>query len=429
MAQLKWWLGVASVVGLSGACSSDPGTGSPILNPQAGAGGAVTAGAGGVSAGAGAGGATAGASSGGAPAGGGPATCTPACTAEQACLGGQCLPKPTELTRIEGCGNMNLAVSKGTLYFTDGAHGNVKSIPVAGGTATDVATGQKAPYAIAVDDAGVVYWSNSSATVTTDNTLMMKAPTGTPTKITDVNQAGASPTNIAKSIALDGTGSLYYGAKSDLMKVQAMANATPTKVGTFSGVPTAIVLTPAPPTATTRVFTTLDVANAVEWRNPDPATSGCTDPITRPEPVDGETAEQKTARVNGSGCSFSQSVGNLLFEALSLSGTNILFADRSSIQIADTTVAATTQAMRKTVAETDSFDSVSGLTSSATTVYFGEATTGIIEKAALPLGAPVILVQDPTQVSPSSFVTDGTNLYWRTGAAAADACAIMKLPL
>jgi hypothetical protein len=339
---------------------------------------------------------------------------------------GTCRAKPVELAKAEGCGSMHLAVSKGTLYFTDAAHGAVKSVPVAGGAVADVATGQKAPYAIAVDDAGTVYWSNSSATVGADNTLMMKTAAGTPTKIADVSQANAAQgaTNIAKSIALDGKGSFFFSARSDLLKVQAMANATPLKIGTFSGIPTAIVLAPAPPTTTTRVFTTLGVANAVEWRNPDPATSGCTDPITRPEPVDGETAEQKTARVNGSGCAFSQSVGNLFFEALSLAGTNILFIDGTSIQIADTTVASTTQSMRKQVAATDSFDPISGFTNTASTVYFGETTTGIVEKAALPEGTPEILVEDPALLAPSSFVNDGTNLYFRT-----EACAVYKLPL
>ena len=424
MAQFKWWLGVVSAVGLAGACSSDPSTGSPSAQAGASAAGASAAGASGAAVG---GASTAG--GGGASGGAAPATCTPACGAEQVCLGTTCRPKPVELARVDACGNMNLALSKGTLYFTDSAHGNVKSIPVTGGTATDIATQQKAPYAIAVDDAGVVYWTNSSATTSADNTLMMKAPAGTPTKITDVSQANANPTNIAKSLALDGKGSLFYAAGSDLLKVETKAAATPLKLGTFSGLPVAIVLTPAPPASTTRVFTTLANANAVEWRNPDPANSGCTDPITRPEAPMGETPEQKTVRVNGSGCSFSQSVGNLLFDALSLSGTNVVFADRSSIQIADTTVPGTMQSKRTQVAETESFDPISGLATTVTTVYFGESSTGIIEKAALPKGAPEILVEDPAQISPSSFVTDGTNLYWRTGAQASDACAIMKLSL
>lgn len=315
---------------------------------------------------------------------------------------------------------MHLAVSKGTLYFTDAAHGSIKSVPVAGGAATDVVTGQKEPNAIAIDDAGTLYWSNTSATVAADNTLMMKPTGGAATKIADVSQATAATgsTNIAKSIALDGKGSFYFAARSELLKVEAKANAVPLKIGTFSGLPTSIVVAP------TRVFTTLATANAVEWRSPDPATSGCTDPITRPEAVDGETPEQKLARVNGSGCAFSQSVGNLFFEALSLAGTNILFIDGTSIQIADTTVPATMTAMRKQVAATDSFDPISGFTNTATTVYFGESSTGIVEKAALPMGVPEILVEDATLVAPSSFVNDGTNLYFRT-----EACAVYKLPL
>ena len=420
MVQSKWLLGVISVVGLASACSSDANTGKPIP-AQGGSGGAS---AGGPASGGG-GASNGGASNGGASA----ATCTPACSADQACVVTTCRPKPVELTSVSGCGQMHLAVSKGTLYFTDLAHGNVKSVPVAGGAVADVATGQKAPYAVAVDDAGVVYWSTSSTTVQADNTLMMKAPTGTPTKVTNVKQpADAAKTYIAKYITVGGT-FLYYGAGDDLLKVEAKAAATPLKLGTFDGQPTAIVLSPPLPAATTRIFTTLGLDNAVQWRAPDPAASGCTDPVTRPLPKTGESAAEATARINGGGCAFSESVGNLMFDTMNLAGTNIVFADGTTIQVADTTVASTMQATRTQVAETESFDPISGFTNTATTVYFGESSTGIIEKATLPKGKPVILVQDPVQISPSAFVNDGTNLYWHTGASATDACTIYKLPL
>jgi hypothetical protein len=438
MAQSNWWLGVISAVGLVAACgSSDTKTSTPAPPGQAGAtaagaSGAPTAGAAGAPLGGSGGASMAGASMGGA----GPVTCTPACTATQACVEGKCLLKPVELARVEACGSMHLAVSKGIVYFTDGAHGNVKSVPVAGGTVTDVATGQKAPYAIAVDDAGTVYWSNSSATVTTDNTLMMKTTAGAAAKIADVAQpmpAVAGSTNIATSIALNGS-VLYYSAGSDLMKVATTAASTPSKIGEFSGLPVALVLSPPPPMATKRIFSTLNQSNAVEWRSPDPAMSGCTDPITRPVPPVGETAQEKTARILVNGCSFSQSIGALLFDALSLAGNNVVFADHYTLYTADITVAdattpTTMSPTRAPAADTASFDDISGLTTTASTAYFGEATTGIVEKVALPTGTPVILVEDPAQIAPSSFINDGTNVYWRTGSKPMDACAIMKLPL
>jgi hypothetical protein len=94
------------------------------------------------------------------------------------------------------------------------------------------------------------------------------------------------------------------------------------------------------------------------------------------------------------------------------------------------------QAMRTLITVTDDFDPISGFTSTASTVYFGESSQGIIEKAPLPAKypatqvSPVILVNDAAkQISPSSFVTDASNVYWRTGAAATDACEIYKLGL
>ena len=344
------------------------------------------------------------------------------------------------MTHIDGCGYMALAISKGVLYFTDSAHGSVKSIPVAGGTATDVATGQKAPYAVAVDDAGVVYWSNTSDTVGADNTLMMAAPGGMPTKITDVDQstAKAGANNIVKRITLDGQGNIYYGAISDLLKVEAKAMGMNTKIGTFDGQPIAIVLTPPAPAAPTRIFTSLNFDNAVQWRSPDPTMSGCTDPVSRPLPVLGESAADalpsesmaEVLRV------FPQSIrlAPVVCEPLSLAGNNILFNDGTDDAMPYTTVPATMHANSSNISAIDignvSFDPLSGFTNTATTIYFGESSSGTIEKATLPKSDPVILAQDKTKiVNPTSFVNDGTNMYFRTGTMPADSCVIMKLPL
>jgi hypothetical protein len=273
---------------------------------------------------------------------------------------------------------------------------------------------------VAVDDAGVVYWSNTSATVGTDNTLMMKAPGGMPTLITAVDQTTAKPgaTNMVKSITLDGKGNLYYGDNDDLDKVAAMAASTPTKVGTFEGQPIAITLSPAAPAATTRIFTALALDNAVQWRNPDPALSGCADPVARP-----------VGNTTTGGCAFSESIPDLVYAPLPLVGTQVLFANGTEIDAADTTIPATMQVGRTTVAMTDSFDPITGFASTATTVYFGEATTGIIEKATLPMSAPVIITTNKSVVAPSSFALDDTSVYWRTGATATDSCVIQKLPL
>jgi hypothetical protein len=411
MTHLKWWVGAFSVLGLASACSSSDGVNSISVGGGTAAGhaGATAAGGGSSGGAAGASGGSSGSTSttgtAGQPATGGsgdstvtPVVCTPACTADQACVEGKCMPKPTLLTSVAGCGTMYLALNKGTLYFTDSAHGKVTSIPTAGGTTTDVATGQKAPYAVAVDDAAV-YWSNTG-TNAGDNTLMMKTTTGTPTKISDV-------TKMSQGITLDGKGSFYYGDGDDLMKVEAKAAATPLKIGTFEGTPTAVVITPA------RLFMTLGLDNAVQWRNPDPASSGCMDPVARPV---GSTV---------GGCSFEESQGDLLLDTLTLVGTKVIWANGVLMQSADTTVDATMMGSGHSIASTASFDNISGFATTATSVYFGEATTGIIEKAPLPDGDPVILVEDPTtELAPSSFVMDATNLYWRTSD-----CSIMKLAL
>ena len=407
MAQLKWLVGVLSVLGMASACSSSNSDGTISVGGTTNQGG-TSPGAGGTSSGAGGTSATGGstpiAGTGGASGGTAgtsgtmPVVCTPACSATQACVEGKCMPKPVQLTHVDGCGMMYLALNKDTLYFTDSAHGNIKSIPTAGGATADVATGQKAPYAIAADDTAV-YWSTSGAAAG-DNTLMMKTTAGTATKISDV-------TKTTRGITLDGKGSFYYGDGDDLMKVEAKAAATPAKIGTFEGEPTAMVLT------ATRIFTTLGLDNAVQWRNPDPASSGCVDPVARPV---GSTV---------GGCAFEESQGDLLFDTLTLVGTKVIWANGVLMQSADTETSATMQGSGHSIASTASFDNITGFATNATSVYFGEATTGIIEKAPLPDGDPVILVEDPTtEAAPSSFVIDATNLYWRT-----KDCSIMKLAL
>jgi len=392
--------GGSAVAGSSGSANAGSGGSSSGSGGMPAAGG-VSGSSGGVSGSAGAGGS-----------GGAPVTCAPACSTDKACIAGQCLPKPVELTRAPGCGNMFLALNKGTLYFTDSAHGFVKSIATTGGPETTIASGQKLPYAITVDDTNV-YWSNTSTTAATaaDNTIMMAALSkGTPTKITDVDQSTAQTgkTTPVLGLTLDGKGALYFGDQATLMKVDAKPASTASKIGSFEGNPTVIVVTP------TRIFTTLGLDNAVQWRNPDPANSGCADPVARPM---GSTV---------GGCAFIESQGQLLFNALTLAGTQIIWANSNTLNSADTMVPATMQGTGHTITSNDSGNNITGFANNATTVYFGETKSGIIEKASLPDGDPVILVKDPdNEKAPSSFVIDATNVYWRTD----DTCAIMKLAL
>jgi hypothetical protein len=234
-------------------------------------------------------------------------------------------------------------------------------------------------------------------------------------------------------LMLDGNGYLYYGSGTDLMKVQALPASTASTVAELEGFPTAIVLLPAQPPRPARVFTTLMLDNAVQWRFPEPGMSGCVDPISRPGPLNGETAAQATQRSNGGACAFAESIGSLLFDTLTLTGPNVLFADDANIYFADATVPANMESTRQTLGQTQSFDAISGFVNNEKAVYFGEQTTGIVEALSLPPVAtstgtvPTILVQDPmTEPAPGSFLIDAHNVYWRTQGAS---CSIMKLAL
>jgi hypothetical protein len=320
------------------------------------------------------------------------------------------LPKPVELTRIEGCSAMSLALNRGLIYFTDAAHGSVGSIAASGGNLVSIATNQATPLAIAVDDQGV-YWSTSGPNAS-DNAIVMKQGSDAATTITAVNVAPAR-------IAADGNGALYYGDGDDLMKVETNASSTPLRVGTFDGRPAALLLTPPPPQAPTRIYANLSVVDSVQWRSPDPASSGCLDPVARP------------VGSSVGGCEFEQSQSGLLLEALSMSKTNLLWARSSFIQRADTAIPATEQGDGHVVVSSAGLDDISGFISNATTVYFGEATTGLVEKAAISSASrtmPLVLVDDlASEQDPASFLIDASNVYWRAKDAATGACSIMRL--
>jgi hypothetical protein len=392
--------GGASATGGTGGVAQTGGTGGAIAS--GGAGGIAQAGA-----------------SGSGGAGGSSPTCSPVCSDTMACVAGHCLPKPVALTSVTGCDSMSLALNGTTLYFTDGAHGAVRSIPVAGGPITDVATGQKEPLAVVVDDNGV-YWS-TTGTGATDNTIMIKTPSGAPAKITDVTLEGTLPFH--SKLALDGKGNLLYGVGHVLMTVAAKANSTATALSTaLDGLPTALIVTVSP----ARVFLTLEQDNAIQWRSTTAGSSGC---------VDTATAVNRPMGTTTGACAFQESQGQLLLDTLTLAGTQVLFANGGNMLGANSTVATDSLGTGTTIASTASDNDISGFANNATTVYFGEATGGIIEKALLANAganppAPMLLVQDSTgQPAPGSFVVDATNVYWRTFDATAKVCSVMKLPL
>jgi hypothetical protein len=373
-------------------CSSSSGTGVVPVTGQTGtvsgggamnAAGASNGGAstGGVSAGTGgASGAVTGGSGGSA---GDPNTCTPACGTGKACVMGTCLTAPTTLTTIAGCTTVRLAAKGDTLYFTDGAHGSVRKIPIAGGMPSDVVTGQMNPYALVVD-ATNVYFGNDG-----DFTLKFAPLAGTTAKtITTGMTAGT------KGLALAGN-VLFYADSHNLNSVATAENSTPTVLGQGDtggkGLPSEIALD------ATNVYYTDANAFGVE-RHPQVGT--------------------------GSSVAMVGSQGDLVMSALAVQAGNIYFANGSNLDSEIVTAAQASGGSYATITSSVQGFNFTGFTMNGTDVYLGE--DGFVETSSVAVGstASIAAVNQPM---PQSFVVDATNVYWVTLDTSQN-CTIEELP-
>ncbi len=150
--------------------------------------------------------------------------CGTACDAGATCVAGKCGTKPTELLpKGAGCGAMQLVVQGGTVYWTEAMSGKVRSMPVAGGAPTDIATGQMAPSAIVADAKGV-YWVN------TGNNKIMKVAlpvvAGAPEEL---KAAEGADKVFGIAVAMD---KLYYTLKNDVHQISTTKGAADIIVGT-----------------------------------------------------------------------------------------------------------------------------------------------------------------------------------------------------
>jgi hypothetical protein len=389
-------IGVAALVlALSAACSSSNGTGVvPVTGgpPPASGGSSSTGGGGATSTGGGASAGTGGApsaGSGGASnagtggSGGDPNACTPACSADKACVLGTCMTAPVSLTTSAGCGSMRLAVKGDTLYFTDSMHGSVRKVPVAGGTASDIVTGQMKPYALAVD-ATNVYFGNQG-----DFTLKFAPLAGSATKtITTGATAGTL------GLAL-GTNVLFYGDGHNLNSVALAENSTPTVLGQGDtggkGLPTMFALD------ATNVYYTDSNAFGIE-RHPQVGT--------------------------GDSVAMVGSQGDLVMDAIAVQGGMVYFATGSNLAAMAVTADKTSGSF-STITSSVQGMNFTGFAADNMNLYLGE--DGFVETSALAAGsdAKVIAVGQP---KPQAFVVDANNVYYVT-IDAQSSCSIMKLAL
>jgi hypothetical protein len=142
--------------------------------------------------------------------------CDTKCDAGATCVDSKCTPKPVELlAKGAGCGAMRLAIQGANLYWVEPMTGKVRSMPLGGGAAVDVATAQASPSQIAADATGVYWIVDGAAGVGTSKVMKKALPlaAGEP----DVLATSTTADKIL-GIAVHG-GKLYYTLVNDVHQI------------------------------------------------------------------------------------------------------------------------------------------------------------------------------------------------------------------
>jgi hypothetical protein len=341
-------------------------------------------------------------------------------------LDGDTLSAPVVLARAPGCGAAYLALADGALYWTERSTGIVKSLAVTnpGGAPAILAINQPMPGPITADDAAV-YWSNDG-----DHTIRKLPLAGG-----EASDGGAAPDGGAPapfltapavvSALLASGGFVYYGAGPGVYKV-GNAGGAPLTLASFATCKTSYATAFAVDTDHLyqtdffQQFVTRERLDGTQLaKNPCSATAATMPMVNVPDTI-------------------SHSQGDILFDAISVAGGNVIWADSSNVYAKPVDGAMSLGA--PLIASTAGANAITGFVVSGTSIYLGEgdnsgAGGNAIEAAPLDsgdAGEAQATVLATGQANPSQLVADASHVYWVTHtpsatADAADDCAIMSL--
>jgi len=317
--------------------------------------------------------------------------CDTKCQDTQVCSSGKCGASPTVLVpAATGCGALHLALSAGTLYWSDQMHGTVQSIATAGGgAAKPVASTQMAPTIVVVNGTDV-YWLATGAK------SVMVSSAGAAAKV-----VATSATDAINGFTLSEDGkSLYYAAATKVYKTTAAPGGTPTMVGQEdTGIPHALAIAGNLLAYPTDVNGDIDIMTLMDGT---PAVCASADSTT--------LTNKNCARLG-------RSQGSLNFDSIFLVNNVAYWANQASVLSNPDDGTGT----NSTVATGDSNASkLPALSVSNATAYYAD-DLGFVFKASLDGKSKTGLARGQQNVT--SIVADANNVYW-----AAD-CAIMSLPL
>lgn len=334
--------------------------------------------------------------------------CATKCDAGATCVDSKCTTKPVELTKGECDAAMKqpllLAIQGTSIYWTEPKTKKVRSMPLAGGAAVDVATTTDAPSRIAADDTGV-YWIEDG---TASSKVMKKAlPLAAGAATALVTHAVTASERIL-GIAVRG-GKLYYSLEHDVHQISTTGTGdiivgtavnydAPAKI---EGEPHGVAVND-----TMLAWTDVGDRNGVEG--------------------DDILVESATPLTDKSGyVELAQSVGGLKYE-IAVDATYAYWLDGS--RFVRNKLAATAPVPDPAIMESPKAADFGSFAITAMNVYASNANGLILKHSLIPPAEgmdpvePAPIARD--QKVPTSVVTDGKRVYWAT-----EDCAIRSTDL
>ncbi|HSZ81629.1 MAG TPA: hypothetical protein VLA14_05075 [Polyangia bacterium] len=354
--------------------------------------------------------------------------CATACGATSTCNASKCGPAAkVVLPAISGCSAMSIAISGSTIYYTDGTHGTVASVPTAGGTSTPIVSGETSPGMLAITGQTLLWVSTTAVMstgdggvpITTTTAHLRKAtlPTGPATDLAiETNTNGGI---MGFTLSPDAS-TVYYSSGTDVKSIALSAtSATPptiVAIEQLGGVPTALGISADGKTLAYVTMingdvdvVTLGTSAASTNGNMCPANTACCGMHDPTDPAGEALLNTNCTRVG-------RSQGNPFYGAVILKNGIAYWINDGSL---DANAATPGAAQGNYQVGTTNGGTVTALAGTATNIYIGNSTAEAIQKAIYSAPPDGGMNPDPTslvraQSAPSSIAFDTTNVYWST---------------